>query len=83
MPTNRMKNGDVLLLTDGRILQIVDTKVDWSGYAMVEFIDRGEHSYLDLGELEVEHNLGQSSAILMNFHATHSLHIRLNRMAKV
>ena len=81
MPANRMKNGDVLLLSNGRLAQIVETKVDWSDLAMVQFIDVEEPSCIDAKRL-IEHNLGQAPGVLMSYHSARAIHLRLNRLAK-
>jgi len=81
MPANRMKNGDVLLLSNGRLAQIVETKVDWSDLAMVQFIDVEGLSCIDAKRL-IEHNLGQAPGVLMSYHSTRAIHLRLNRLAK-
>jgi hypothetical protein len=78
-----MEQGDVLLLTDGRMLQIVqmgDKKYD---LACVQYIDQSEHSFVQLYELDVAHNLGQGPSVLSHFFGLNSLHVRFNNLAKV
>lgn len=74
--------GDILLLTDGRILRVVDTTSfgSDSNMMLVQFIDRSEQSYIERDNLDIESNLGNSGAALANFHAIHGIHLRLNRL---
>lgn len=78
-----MKNGDILLLMDGRILKVVDSKPSLGGLVTVQFIDREEESYLDIKKLDIENNLGQDGNAAFNFHIARSLHLRLNRLSNI
>jgi hypothetical protein len=78
-------DGDILLLVDGRILRVMDTKSfgSSSNMGLVQFIDRSDQTYIDLDTLDIESNLGSSGAALANFHAIHGIHLRLNNLSKV
>jgi hypothetical protein len=79
------QNGDILLLTDGRILRVVDNESfgSSSDMMMVQFIDRNENSFVDKDTLDIEANLGRSGAALANFHAINGIHVRLNKLGNV
>ena len=75
-------DGDILLLSDGRLLRVLDS-VAWDTMNCVQFVDRDECCYIEIKEVEIEHNFGKDPAAFMNFQLAHGLHLRLNRLAKV
>lgn len=77
-----IEDKDVILLKDGRLLQVIDCQFKASPI-MVQFIDRDEPSYLDPNTLDYENNLQHSPSVLLNFHANRSIHMRLNRMGRL
>ena len=74
------EEGDVLLLTDGRLARITSSGLgSMETYFMMQFIDtNGETMQLDDGTLHIEQNLGQTKEILAAFYAARSIHIRLS-----
>lgn len=76
-----MKNGDILLLSDGRLLRV--EKCGIACYTSVLYIDKEEISHVDTDNLLISDNLGQSSAILATFYAARSVHLRLNGFNRI
>jgi hypothetical protein len=77
-----IEEGDVILLTDGRLTRVVSPLhkgTTFEDYFMLQFIDaNGEHLQLDDNTLDIERNLGQSEGVLSSFYTARSIHIRLN-----
>ena len=72
-----IKNGDVLLLSDGRMVRkLEDLGTEFS--VRVQFIDKNSESFIGLETLEIECNLGQSPEVVSNFYSGWSVHVRLN-----
>lgn len=79
-----MRNGDVLLLLDGRMLKLLESKSEFEGFLpCVQFIDRDECTYCDFESYEVASNLGQEPTVLATFSAIRGVHLRLNKMARM
>lgn len=77
-----MKDGDVLLLTDGRLMKVLETKTA-IGMTCVQYVDSDNFSYVSADDLDIGHNLGQGPIILAHFHGLHSIHVRFNRLGRV
>ena len=77
-----MKNGDVLLLGNGQMLRIIqkDAEIEHIREGIVQFIDKTEETYLDLANLDIGANLGNSPEVVATFYSTWGLNLRLNRM---
>lgn len=78
-----MFNGDVLLLSDSRLIRILEiNEISDPGVelARVQFIDQTAEKFIRLDSLEVEANLGSRPEIVANFYAMWSMHKRLNLM---
>lgn len=76
-----MKDGDVLLLQDSRMLRIIqkDPQIDQIMVGIVQFVDKNEESYVDFDTLEVQENLGNSSEVVAGFYFSWGIHVRLNK----
>lgn len=80
--SNVLKENDVLLFADGRMCQF---RMKWPNLDLVyvQFVDRDEETNFEPHYLEGARNLGQSNEVLATFHASHSVHKRLNRLSRV
>jgi hypothetical protein len=76
-----MKSGDVLLLNDESLLYIVSFVRN--GKSTVLLVDLDEHSCVDLKKYDIRYNLGSSQSVLANFYIARSIHLRLNKIAKI
>lgn len=71
---------DVVLLSDGQIFKVVDIMEKnpiKSDCLMVQFIDHCHCSCLDIDNLDISQNLGQSPSVTLMFAIGHGIHLRL------
>lgn len=83
MRTNRIKEGDIVRCGNGLLAQIVELDFPAKGMTRILYIDETESTYGDTQFFERQENLGQSPHIVAVFTASHGIHVRLNRMAKL
>lgn len=74
-----MKDGDVLLLEDSRLLRVIqkDAGIEHIREGIVQFIDKNHESYVDFENLSILQNLGNSPEVVANFYAAWGIHVRL------
>lgn len=77
------KTGDIVLTKHGEIFRIVDDGEGEYGIVMVHFIDRDEYSHIDPEEKHIEKNFGSSDTAVLLYTVARSIHLRLNRIAKI
>ena len=78
-----MKKDDVLLLSNGKMLQVVEKGARGLGLDMVLYIDNDSVTITDLERLDIAHNLGHGPVAVGTFHMIRGIHERLNKLAKV
>lgn len=76
----KVKNGDIILLLDGRMLEVLSSELNGD---IVQFVDRDESSMIDLSTVHIEVNLKRSDLALMSFYSARSVHLRLNKINKI
>ena len=82
----KIEVGDILLMNSGRLLQVLEKRVEnVYGLTMVQYIDENEYRMLDLEDPKkrVVRNFGKSEAVVASFHASRSIHLRLNKVTKI
>jgi len=77
-----MENGDILLLSDGRMGRITEHCALAYATAAIQFIDEMGPRIVTLDLLDIEQNLGQTPSVLAAFYSAMSVHLRINRMSK-
>ena len=77
-----MKDGDVLLLEDSRMLRIIqkDAGIEHIVGGIVQYVDKNEESYTNLDKLVVQENLGNSPEVVATFYTAWGVHVRLNNL---
>lgn len=78
------KDGDILLFHDGEMAQVVEVGFPTSCMTQILSMFDDEcrfHDTNSMGSMFV--NLGQEPKTLALFHATRSIHVRLNKLGKV
>lgn len=83
MAKNKVNNGDIVLLSDGRMFRIVDVTPSYDEMIYIQFVDRDELSFVEYNRLDIEANLGKDPQALAMFHSIRGIHLRLNRMNQI
>ncbi len=83
--SNSVRNGDVILLSTGNMIRIVELESEEMGdFSRVQWVTNDGDRLMNLKELHIfDKNLGQSMSVLASFYAARSVHERLNKLSKV
>jgi len=78
-----MKEGDILMFSDGDSAMVRETDFPCDGYTQLQFISEREHRSVDLSSLRHVVNYEDDTAARVTFHMVRSIHLRLNSLSKV
>lgn len=79
-----MKSGDILLMHDGEMVQVIELDFPTVGMGRFQSMYDKECKFYNLKSMsDMYENLGSSGSTRALFHATHSIHVRLNNLGKV
>lgn len=80
----RMKDGDILLMHDGEMLRVIEVDAYGGDMTMIESVYEDEIKFVNTKSLrDMYENLGQEGATRALYHATRSIHVRLNKLGQV